>query len=81
MLFRSPLKGGIRRRHGGTVALGIPKNTVCLWKGQIYRTGGSANGRLSLHDLSLEAQRVVRNARPEELQLLYNQSLFAEKIT
>jgi hypothetical protein len=63
--------------HGGTVALGIPKNTVCLWKGQLYRTGGSANGRLSLHDLSLEAKRVVQSARVEDVTLLYHQTVFS----
>jgi hypothetical protein len=63
------------------VALGIPKNTVCLWKGQLYRTGGSAVGRLSLHDLSLEARRVTKSARLEDLTLLYHQTIFSAQLS
>jgi hypothetical protein len=79
--LQKPQKGGVRRVHGGTVALGIPKNTVCLWKGQLYRTGGSAVGRLSLHDLSLEARRVTKSARLEDLTLLYHQTIFSAQLS
>jgi hypothetical protein len=78
--LQKPQKGGVRRVHGGTVALGIPKNTVCLWKGQVYRTGGSTDGRLSLHDLSLEAKRATRRARLEDLSLLYHQAVFSAQV-
>jgi len=57
--LQNPQKGGVRRVHGGTWALGVRKNTVCLWKGGVYRTGGSTKGRLSLHDMSLKAKRVT----------------------
>lgn len=78
--LQNPAKGGIRRVHGGTAALGIPKNTVCIWKGQLYRTGGSTRGRLSLHDMSLEAKRVTQNAVTEKLKLLFHQTIFGEEV-
>ena len=76
---QNPQKGGVRRVHGGTWALGIRKNTVCLWKGNIYRTGGSTKGRLSLHDMSLNAKRVTQNAKVEDLTLLYRQTIYGSR--
>jgi hypothetical protein len=78
--LQTPQKGGVRRVHGGSVAVGIPKNTVCLWRGQVYRTGGSMNGRLSLHDLSLKARRVTQGARVEDVTLLYHQTVFSAQL-
>jgi len=88
--LQNPQKGGVRRVHGGTWALGIPlskggrgvvrKNTVCLWKGNVYRTGGSTTGRLSLHDMSLDAKRVTQNAKVADLTLLYHQTIYAERM-
>lgn len=77
---QNPQKGGVRRVHGGTWALGIRKNTVCIWKGKVYRTGGSTKGRLSLHDMSLSAKRVTQNAKVEDLKLLYQQTIYAERM-
>jgi len=79
--LQNPQKGGVRRVHGGTWALSIRKNTVCLWKGRVYRTGGTTKGRLSLHDMSLDAKRVVRTAKVENLRLLYHQTIYAEEIS
>ena len=76
----NPQKDGVRRVHGGTWAFSIRKNTVCIWKGKVYRTGGSTKGRLSLHDMSLSAKRVTQNARVEDLTLLYHQTIYAERI-
>ena len=78
--LHNPQKGGVRRVHGGTWALGIRKNTVCLWKGNVYRTGGSTKGRLSLHDMSIKAKRVTQSAKVEDLTLLYHQTIYAERI-
>jgi len=75
--LQNPQKGGVRRVHGGTWALGVRKNTVCLWKGGVYRTSGSTKGRLSLHDMSLDAKRVTQNAKVEDLTLLYHQTIYA----
>jgi hypothetical protein len=66
--------------HGGTWALGIRKNTVCIYRGQVYRTGGSTKERLSLHDMSLDAKRVTQNAKVEDLTLLYHQTIYGEKM-
>ena len=77
--LQTPQKGGVRRVHGGTCALGIRKNTVCLWKGKVYRTGGSTKGRLSLHDMSIKAKRVTQNAKVRDLRLLYHQTIYAER--
>lgn len=79
--LQNPKKGGVRRRHGGTWELSIRKNTVCFWKGSVYRTGGSTKGRLSLHDTSLKAKRVTQNAKAEDLTLLYHQTIYAERIS
>jgi hypothetical protein len=77
--MQNPANGGVRRINGGTIGLGVQKNTVCLWRGQLYRTGGSLRGRLSLHDMSLEAKRVTQNAKLEDVRLLYRQSIFSER--
>lgn len=77
---QNPQKGGVRRVHGGIWALGIRKNTVCLWRGGVYRTGGSTKGRLSLHDMSINAKRVTQNAKPEDLTLFYHQTIYAERM-
>lgn len=79
--LQNPAKGSIRRVHGGTVALGIPKNTVCIWKDQLCRTGGSTKGRLSLHDMSLEARRVTQKAKLGDLRLLFRQTIFGEEVS
>jgi len=78
--LQNPQKGGIRRVHGGTWALGIRKNTVCIWKDGVYRTGGSTKGRLSLHDMSIKAKRVTQSAKVEDLMLLYHQTIYAERM-
>ena len=78
--LQNPQKGGVRRVHGGTWALGIRKNTVCLWRGRVYRTGGSTKDRLSLHDMSLDAKRVTQNAKVEDLTLLCHQTIYAERM-
>jgi hypothetical protein len=77
---QNPQKGGVRRVHGGTWALGVRKNTVCLWRGGVYRTGGSTKSRLSLHDMSISAKRVTQNAKVEDLTLLYHQTIYAERM-
>jgi len=77
---QNPNKGSVRRLHGGTWVLGIRKNTVCLWRGGVYRTGGSTKGRLSLHDMSTEAKRVTQKAKVEDLMLFYHQTIYAERM-
>jgi len=76
--LQNPAKGGVRRVHGGTTALGIKKNTVALWKGELVRTGGSTKGRISVHNMSLDRKRISYSAKVEDLKFLFHQTLFTE---
>jgi hypothetical protein len=73
-----PSEGGIRRRYGGGDALGFKKNTVVQYRGDLYRTGGTTKGRLSLHSFDFENRRVIRNALPEECKKLFHQTWFVK---
>lgn len=75
-----PGRGGIRRPYGGSMALGFRKNTVVEYRGRLYRTGGTTNGRLSLHSFDFENRRVTQNARPEECRKLFRQSWFSAAV-
>lgn len=78
--YQNPAKGNVRRVHGGTTALGIKKNTVVFYKGKLARTGGSTNGRISLHDMSVDCKRFTQNAKVEDLTFLFRQTIFSERI-
>ena len=60
---QNPQKGGKRPRYGGTVCLGIPKNTLVkhVQHGLLRVTGFDKSG-LNLSELG-SAKRVVRNAK------------------
>lgn len=73
-----PLKGGVRNRYGGTTALGVKKNTVVEYKGELYRTGGTTEGRLSLHSFDYQNKRVTQNAKLENCRLLFHQTWFSQ---
>jgi hypothetical protein len=68
--LRQPAKGGVRRRHGGMVSLGLRRGTQVLHPrfGFCY-VGGHMRGRLSLHSMH-NGQRLTKYARPEELTVL-----------
>jgi hypothetical protein len=68
--LRQPAKGGVRRRHGGTVSLGLRRGTQVLHPrfGFCY-VGGHMAGRLSLHSMH-DGRRLTQHARPEELTVL-----------
>jgi hypothetical protein len=73
-------KGGIRKRYGGTVSLGIPKGTVCRYRGDYLVVGGNMGGRLSLNRL-IDNKRITRSARVEEVELMgYKQRWGVKKI-
>jgi hypothetical protein len=63
-------KGGIRRRVGGTISLGLKKGRLAkhVQHGLCY-IGGNMNGRLTICDVSTGA-RIARNAKTEDLRLL-----------
>ena len=71
-----PQKGGIRPPYGGSVALGFKKNTVVEYQGELYRTGGTTKGRLSLHSYNYDNRRITQNAKPEQCKKLFVQSWF-----
>jgi hypothetical protein len=75
-----PKKGGIRSPYGGSMALGFKKNTVVEYKGQLYRTGGTTKGRLSLHSCDYKNRRVTQNAKPEQCKKQFVQTWFQEKV-
>jgi hypothetical protein len=68
--LRQPAKGGTRRRHGGTVSLGLKRGTQVLHPcfGFCY-VGGHMRGRLSLHSMH-DGGRLTKCARLEELTVL-----------
>lgn len=63
-------KGGVRRRYGGTMSLGIQKGTLCYYKGQLGYIGGSTdNGRFSVHS-SVTGKRITQTAKVEGITFL-----------
>jgi hypothetical protein len=68
--LRQPAKGGVRRRHGGTVSLELRRGTQVLHPrfGLCY-VGGHMRGRLSLHAMR-DGRRLTRDARVEDLTVL-----------
>ncbi len=68
--LRQPAKGGVRRRHGGTVSLGLRRGMHVLHPryGFCY-VGGHRGSRLSLHAMR-DGRRLTQQARPEDLVVL-----------
>jgi hypothetical protein len=60
----NPAKGGVRRRVGGTVSLGLKRGTLVRWKDKgLFFVGGNDGGsRLSLHSC-LSGARVTQTAK------------------
>lgn len=68
--LQQPGKGGVRRRHGGTVSLGLRRGTQVLHPrfGFCY-VGGHMGGKLSLHAMR-DRKRLTQNARREDIVVL-----------
>ena len=67
---QNPQKGGNRPRYGGTVCLGIAKNTLVKHvKHGLLRVTGFDKGGLNLSALS-SAKRIVRTAKPGTYRVL-----------
>jgi len=63
-------KGGIRRRYGGTMSLGLKKGTLVKHvKYGLCYIGGNLRGRFSLHSLKT-GKRLTQNAKREEFKIL-----------
>jgi len=65
-----PAKGGLRKRYGGTMSIGIKRGTlvVHLKHGLCY-VGGNMDERLSLHSVST-GKRLCQNAKVSDLKTL-----------
>ena len=64
------LKGGMRRRYGGTRSLGFKRGSLVKHsKWDVCYVGGTSKGRISLHDLAT-GKRVTQYAKPEDCQFL-----------
>jgi hypothetical protein len=63
-------RGGVRKRYGGTVSLGLKRGTLVrhVRYGLCY-IGGFLGNRFSLHDLR-SGERLTQNARREEFKVL-----------
>lgn len=60
-------KGGVRRREGGTLSLGVQKGTLCYhpkW-GKCYLGGNDGIGRATLHSF-VTTRRMAQNAKLED---------------
>lgn len=67
---QNPQKGGNRPRYGGTVCLGIAKNTLVKHVKQgLLRVTGFDKGGLNLSELS-STKRIVRTAKPGTYRIL-----------
>ena len=65
-----PGKGGVRRRYGGTVSLGLKKGTLVRHvKYGLCYIGGSLRDRFSLHSLKTGG-RITQNAERGDLNIL-----------
>lgn len=65
-----PERGGIRRRYGGTISLGIKKGTLvkCIKYGLCY-IGGNLRHNFSLYDLK-SGKRLTQHAKREDFIIL-----------
>ncbi len=63
-------EGGVRRRYGGTISLGLKKGTLVKHvKYGLCYIGGNRGNRYSLHSLKT-GKRITQNAKKEDLQIL-----------
>jgi len=63
-------KGGIRRRYGGTMSLGVKKGVLVKHvKYGLCYVGGSLKNRLSLHSLKT-GERITQNSKREDFKIL-----------
>lgn len=68
--LQNPAKGGVRRRHGGTVSLGLRRGTqVIHTKFGFCYVGGHMGNRLSLHSMR-DGKRLTQNTRREDIIVL-----------
>ncbi len=72
-----PIKGGIRKRHGGTMSMGLKRGSLVKHSihGLTY-IGGTSKNRISLHDLG--GKRLGQSFKVEDCKFLtYNSWIFS----
>jgi len=72
-----PVKGGIRRRIGGSQCLNFRKGDIVIWKGKLGRVAGYMENppRLSLRTFDIENRRFTQSAKPQDCIRLFNQRI------
>jgi hypothetical protein len=71
-----PSVGGIRKKYGGTMSLGLKRGSLVKHKGKLYYVGGTSKGKISLHDIS-NGERLGRSFKIEDCKFLcYNSWTF-----
>jgi hypothetical protein len=68
--YLEPSKGGVRRRYGGTISLGLKKGTLVKHvKYGLCYIGGNLRGRFNLHSLKT-GERLTQNAKRIDFKIL-----------
>jgi hypothetical protein len=68
--YLQPSKGGVRRRYGGTMSLGLKRGTLVKHaKFGFCYVGGTMNGKLSLHSVNA-GMRLTRNGMCKDFKIL-----------
>lgn len=70
---QNPIKGGFRRRNGGTVSMGKGRGAVVKYENKFYYLGGFSKQGLSLHSV-LSGKRVKRAISLHNIDMKYNLS-------
>lgn len=78
---KSTLKGGVRRRDGGSISLGLKKYTLVRHpKHGLSIVGGNMKGRLSLHDIHTN-KRLAQNIKISDITIVsYNLKWYLKPI-
>ena len=65
-----PSKGGLRRKYGGTLSLGIVRGTVVRYRERYVYVGGNSKERISIHNLET-GKRISQNIKVKEIEEMY----------
>ncbi len=74
-----PDRKGIRKRYCGSNSIyPFKKNDVVIFKGELSRTGGFMDNKMSLHNYNLDNKRFTQSASPNNCHRLFNQKIMFE---
>jgi len=77
---QNPIRNGIRKPYGTTISLGIPRGSIVKYKGRLVFVGGTAKGRISVHNINT-GKRIALNVYLENICPLYKSSWRMQLIT